>query len=200
MVILQKFRLIFLATPKTGSTAIEMALRPHASAFVTSPPQLKHASLRRFTRRIAPLFGPELRGFETVALVREPQSWVGSWYRFRTRPQARDRDTSTFGLSFTEFVEAYLAPERPPYAQIGTQAGMLTDGSNRVDHLFRHEDIERFWEFLEARHGAPLNRPAMRNVSPAGDETLPEELRIRLHTALQDDYALWHSASHGAMV
>ena len=37
--------IIFLTVPKTGTTAIEGALAPHAAIVLREPPQIKHAPL-----------------------------------------------------------------------------------------------------------------------------------------------------------
>ncbi|MFD1808984.1 hypothetical protein ACFSHQ_15300 [Gemmobacter lanyuensis] len=47
-------RLTMLATPKTGTTAIESALESMAHVAIQRPPQLKHASVRKYHRFIAP--------------------------------------------------------------------------------------------------------------------------------------------------
>ena len=80
--------LVFLSVPKTGTTAWEEALAPHASIAVLDPPDLKHAPLYRYNRFFRPMFEKVGAGsrMETIAVVREPVSWLGSWYRFRRRP------------------------------------------------------------------------------------------------------------------
>jgi hypothetical protein len=48
-------RLVFLATPKTGSTAIAMALEPLASVSVQRPPVLKHTTVQRYPGSSGPI-------------------------------------------------------------------------------------------------------------------------------------------------
>lgn len=45
MLVFWKENLVFLAVPKTGTTAIEGALALHAAMVLCEPPQIKHAPL-----------------------------------------------------------------------------------------------------------------------------------------------------------
>ena len=104
--------LAFLATPKTGSTAIEAALES-LSAVVQRPPVLKHTSVRRFHRFLGPyLEVASGRSFEVCAMMREPRDWLGSWYRYRQREDVTDPKKSTRDMSFDDFVRAYFAHRR----------------------------------------------------------------------------------------
>ena len=105
MLVFTKSRLVFLAMPKTGSTAYHTALGPHADLVITDPPELKHAPIYRCDRFFRPIYdkvcGVEL---ETLAVMREPVSWLGSWYRYRQRPFLNGKPNSTAGISFDDFV------------------------------------------------------------------------------------------------
>ena len=54
MLVFWKQRLVYLATPKTGTTAIEAALEPLASVVIQRPPELKHTSVHRYWKYLAP--------------------------------------------------------------------------------------------------------------------------------------------------
>ena len=54
MLIFWDQRLAFLATPKAGSTAVEVALEPLASLAVQRPPKMKHVDAAGFYRHIHP--------------------------------------------------------------------------------------------------------------------------------------------------
>ncbi len=123
-----KERLVFLSVPKTGTTAYETALRDRADIVISDPPELKHAPVYRYNRFFRPMFDKVCHSeMETLAVVREPISWLGSWYRYRRRPFMRGKPNSTEDVSFDDFVTAYLKGDSG-FANVGSQA----KSSNRV--------------------------------------------------------------------
>ena len=187
-------RLVFLATPKTGSTAIATALESLAAVSIQRPPTLKHTTVQRFQR----FLGPYLRvasgeEFTTVALMREPIDWLGSWYRFRQRDDMAEGSPSTRGMSFDDFANAYCETPQPAIANVGSQAKFLTpEGKLPVDRIFRYEQIDTFVDFLEDRLGCEIHLPRV-NVSPLGDLTLSAETEARLRKTMARDLALYAS-------
>lgn len=194
MLVFWKERLVFLATPKTGTTAIEAALEPLANVAIQRPPELKHTPVRRYQRFIAPyLKAASNADFTVVALMREPVSWLGSWYRYRQRDDVPSLARSTVGMSFETFVEAYLSDPRPEFAAVGDQSGFLAAPQGGVDlRLFRYEDIGVFVHYLEDRLDCEITLPRL-NVSPAGRLDLSPALSARLRDALAADHALYDS-------
>lgn len=192
-------RLVFLATPKAGSTAIESALEPLASFSILRPEAMKHLSARSYHDSLAPLLAARAGGpFTTVALMREPVSWVQSWYRFRLRDDHEDPAHPMSGKTFEAFVADYLDAAPAPHAQLGRQTDFLTDGQGRlmVDRLFRYEDIDQFVHFLEDRLDCIVTLPRV-NVPPAVDVGLSPAALGRLQERLADDFALYSRIAHG---
>ena len=108
MLIFWESRLVFLATPKAGSTAVEAALEGLANVAVQRPAALKHADLRTYRQHIEPwLHSVTGDRFTTVALMREPVGWLRSWYRFRLRDDDEDPEHPMTGISFAQFADAY---------------------------------------------------------------------------------------------
>lgn len=185
-------RLAFLATPKTGSTAIESALQPLASLIIERPPVLKHTTAQRFHRFIGPYLevasGAE---FTVTALMREPVSWLGSWYRYRQRDDLPETRNSTADVSFDEFVRAWCQAEPPAFADVGRQSRFLKSHKGKgVDRLFRYEAIEDFVHYLEDRLDCMITLPRL-NVSPQGDLTLTDATRDLLQRAAEDDFEMY---------
>lgn len=194
MLIFWKERLVFLANTKTGSTSIEAALEQLAHVVINRPPQLKHTRARAFDLHLRPLLTQAAGGpFTTVALMREPIDWLGSWFRYRLR-EMEDTERSTAGMDFAGFVEAYLRPDPPRFAAVGTQAGFLCDakGFLLADRVFRYESLTTFVHFLEDTLGCEITLPRM-NVSPKAPMDLPDDLRQRLMQMLSNDYAIYNS-------
>jgi hypothetical protein len=190
-------RLVILSTPKTGSTAIEAALESIAALSVTRPPEMKHTPAYRYQRFLQPYLQSSAGGarFTAVALMREPVDWLGSWYRYRGRPDVDDPARSTRGMSFADFAEAYMTDPRPKVADVGGQARFLSglNGAELgVDRVFRYEAIDRFVAFLEERLDFAIELPRL-NVSPAGQLDLPPPTESRLRAWLAPEYRIYEA-------
>ncbi len=209
MLIFWKERLAFLANTRTGSSSIERALEGLAAVSVMRPPALKHLSAGDFHAHLSPLF-TTLGGarFTTVALIRDPVDWLGSWYRYRQREDIAHAAGSSEGMRFADFAESYLAGRIPGIApqtpadggteaatSLGTQADFLcdADGACHVDRLFRYDAIARFLHFLDDRLGCDITLPRL-NVAPQGDLALPPPLLDALRHHFARDLALYGQA------
>ncbi|PYC48393.1 gamma-glutamyl kinase [Litorivita pollutaquae] len=195
MLIFSKAKLVFLSMPKTGTTAYETALSPFASQYVCDPPELKHAPVYRYNRFFRPMLekfvSPDI---ETLAVVREPIDWLGSWYRYRHRPFLAGKPTSTAGMSFDAFVQAYCKGSRPAFANVGSQVNFVKPQPNgtKVDHLFRYENQSGLLTFLEERLGIKIEL-ARENVSPAMPLSLSPEVEEKLRRKCAEEFELWES-------
>lgn len=196
MLVFWKERLVFLAVPKTGTTALEEALAPRADMVIRNPPELKHANVTRYQRWIEPFLekagGPRP---ETVAVVRHPVDWLKSWYRYRHRDDLVGHPNSTRDLSFDAFVDDYCRETQPPHAHVGSQANFVTDskGVLRIDHLFRYEESGRLHDFVEARLGY-RPEPRRANVSPVVDLALSPGVEARLRRKRPEEFDIWDEA------
>lgn len=187
-------RLAFLATPKTGSTAIEAALESLAALAIQRPPVLKHTTVQRFHRFIGPYLEVASGGeFDVVALMREPRDWLGSWYRYRQRDDLMDERRSTAGISFEDFVKAWCSDAPPAFADVGSQARFLQPRNGKgVTRLFRYEEIGTFVDFLEDRLGCEIILPRV-NVSPEAAMDLSPETEALLRRFAVRDFELYRS-------
>ena len=191
MLVFWRQRLVFLATPKTASTAIETALAPMASVVILRPAHLKHANMQKYQRQLAPFLGDgKGESFVTTALMREPKAWLGSWYRYRQR-DGEVPEKSTRDMSFDDFVLNYCRPDQPEFARVGAQATFLApEGLRPVDYIFRYERMDDFVGFLEKRLSTTISL-SVENVSPAGDPTLSPAVAAILQTHAARDFALY---------
>ena len=197
MLVFFEERLAFLSVPKTGSTAYQAALRPHADFVVADPPELKHAPLYRYDRFFRPIFekvcGVEM---ETLAVMREPISWLGSWYRYRRRDFMRGKPNNTHDVDFDGFVNAYLKGDTPGFANVGRQSKFLEPRPKGapITHLFRYEDPDRLDAFLAQRLGREV-QTGRANVSPQMDLQLSPGVERRLRAKFHQDFDLYASLS-----
>jgi hypothetical protein len=188
-------RLVLLATPKTGSTALMAALRPRAHIVFDRPPEAKHTPGYRYQRFIKPYVQNTAGGvpFEAFAQMREPIDWLRSWYRFRQRADVLGPHRSTADMTFADFVRAYMTDPRPPFADVGQQSRFLSgkDGAPRgVEHIFRYETPAQILGFIETRLGLRLELARM-NPSPPAETPLPDALEADLRAYLAKDYAIY---------
>ncbi len=200
MLIFPEARLVLFAVPKTGTQALEAALAPHAAIRLTGPPRLTHMTVRQFRRRLQPLLAEAgLGDLRTVAVMREPIDWLGSWFRYRARPAIRGQPQSTEALDFDAFIEGYLAPDPPEWARVGAQARFLSaeNGAPDIDYLFPYEPGHApLATFLEERLGIRLDLPRA-NVSPPRPLVLSAALEVRLKRERAEDFALWEAVREG---
>ncbi|NRB02939.1 MAG: gamma-glutamyl kinase [Rhodobacteraceae bacterium] len=195
MMVFFKERLAFLSVPKTGSTAYEVALRGRADMIISNPPSLKHAPVYRYNRFLRPMFAKVCdTELELLAVMREPISWLGSWWRYRQRPFMRGKLNATHDISFDEFVLAYAKGKRPGFADVGSQAAFLAPQPNgtAVSHLFRYEDPYALQTFLSDRLNVGINL-SRENVSPEISMTLSEAAEEKLRRKCAEEFALYDS-------
>lgn len=148
-------------------------LKTHAEIHLLGSPGVRHTDASTFEQYLLPYLGKvaEETRFTRVAVVREPVDWLYSWYRFRSRAALRGgaSQNSTAGMTFAEFIDAYLrAGERPPYAEVGDQAEFLTDtrGNVALDMLIPYDRLDALVSYFSDRVGEPLSLGQL-NVSPS---------------------------------
>lgn len=193
MLVFWEQRIAFLATPKTGSTAVAAALESLAAVSIQRPPLLKHTTVHRYRRFVGPFLEAASKDtFTVVALMREPIDWLGSWYRFRQREET-DAGKSTKGMSFDDFALAWCQDPRPDFADVGSQGKFLRPRQGvGVDRLFRYEEIDSFVHFLEERLGCEITLPRL-NVSPPGSTVLSARTEARVREVAAEDFALYET-------
>lgn len=195
MMIFFKERLALLSVPKTGTTAFQAALRDRADLVISDPPELKHTPLYRYNRWIRPMYEKVCSAeLEIAAVMREPVSWLGSWYRYRQRPALDGNPNSTKGISFEDFLHGYCKGKPPAYANVGSQAKFLEPQPNgcKVSHLFRYEDQDALKAFLEQRLDTGI-RLERKNVSPAAELSLSQDAEDRLRRKRAEEFSLYRS-------
>ena len=195
MLVFGKAKLVFLSVPKTGTTAWEKALGPMADIVVNDPPELKHAPVFRYNRFFRPMIEKFIGDdMEVLAVIREPVSWLGSWYRYRRRPFMEGRPNNTFDVSFDEFVDAYCRGDQPGFANVGSQAKFVEPAGNgtRVTRLFRYEDPDALHHFLEDRLDRKIAL-TRENVSPEMPIDLSPEMDAKLRRKCAAEFDLYDS-------
>ncbi len=195
MLVFSKAKLVILSVPKTGTTAYQAALAPLASLVVTDPPELKHAPVFRYNRYFRPMLEKFIgENLDVMAVMREPISWLGSWYRYRRRDFMKGHANATHDISFDEFIAAYMRGNKPGFANVGSQAKFLEPAGNgtAATHVFRYEDQAGITAFLERRLETTLTT-TRHNVSPEMPVHLTADVEEKLRRKCADEFTLWNS-------
>ncbi|MFV0383412.1 hypothetical protein [Paracoccus sp. (in: a-proteobacteria)] len=196
MMIFWRRALVMFSIPKTGSHSYIEHLQDQADVVFRHPQQLKHMGLTKFTSKIRPLFQQVGKPLDHFAYFREPVDWVWSWYRYRTRPEIRDRDASTHGISFDQFVDAVVADAPPPFALIGRQSHLVTSNAAPfvIDHIFRYDNATQANEYLSDKLGKKVCPPQRLNVSPEMPKEISRKTIAKLENALTREFEIYESA------
>lgn len=174
MLISVKYNFVFLCTPKNASTSIEAVLNSYSDIALLGLPAFRHTNFMEYSQHIKPYMKEKagIGNLETTCLIREPLSWLNSWYRFRSRyelrnPEHPNHKNSTYGIPFPEFVEAYMSPNPPSYANVGSQFRFVKDNTNNigVDKIFLYENIDDFVDYMSQKVGKKLIL-GNKNMSP----------------------------------
>ena len=181
MLVFSEQNLVLFSVPKTGSTAMEVVLKPWAD--IAFYKQRKHTPVGRYQRKIAPFlrdaFGLEP---ETLAVIRTPLEHLRSWYRYRA---------STLDVDFDGFVQAIISPTPPDWAHIGSQLNFLTDrhGTLGITHLFAYEAQPAMREWISTRMGEDVTfKP--QNISPPAPTTISPQTIAAFGSAYAAEIAL----------
>ncbi|MEM1236132.1 MAG: sulfotransferase family 2 domain-containing protein [Pseudomonadota bacterium] len=169
MMVFHKARLVVFSIPRTGSTSLHKALRPHADIEWSNPPSRKHTNVRNFEKWAATR-PRRIETYTRAAVMRDPLARIASWYRYRRRPNISTPENSALGFTFTEYVAASMAENPPKPAKLGNQYRFLSNANNElaVQELFCLEHREVMVDYFSGIFGQ-IDLPH-RNAAP--DEPL----------------------------
>lgn len=191
MLIFLRQNLTYLAAPKTGTTAVEVALKPQAE--IVFARSRKHTTAARYAKKVAP-FLQDTFGVSppSVAVMRDPVDQIRSWYKYRGQPKLAGTPVSTQDISFDDFVLEVISDNPPERAGIGRQFSFLTDGAGQImaDHIFSYAHQADFVAFLSDRLAQPVDLTS-RNVSPTRDAEIGADALVALKQARAEDFDLY---------
>ncbi|MDG1472947.1 MAG: hypothetical protein P8Q26_15490 [Ascidiaceihabitans sp.] len=191
MLVFSDQNLVFLAVPKTGTTAVEMALKNKADIILTKG--RKHTPALRYRNKIAPFLHDTFAITpDPIAVMRDPIEQIRSWFRYRSGPRQAGTPKGTGGCSFDDFVLGVIADKPPVFAGIGSQYNFLTSakGEVLVKHLFAYERQPVFRGFLNETFGEAIVFK-QKNVSPPMDAPLSQAVEDQLRVARAPEFALY---------
>ncbi|MDB6176019.1 hypothetical protein PAF17_00680 [Paracoccus sp. Z330] len=170
-----------------------MALESLAAASILRPTPAKHTDFFAYHTFIGPwLHRQSGVKFDTVALMREPLDWLRSWYRFKLRDELDQPGIGPGQPDFVDFARKFSATGDPAYRGICSQSQFLTCDDQRVDRIYKYEEIGTFVQFLEDRMDCHIELPRV-NVPPAVATDLTPAQEEDLRQLLRRDMDLYHS-------
>jgi len=124
--------------------------------------------------------------------VRNPIDWLGSWYRYRTRPDLIGHENSTRDISFDEFVLEYCKGTPASFANVGSQNKFLriNEGEIGAQHLFQYEQWDKVIDYLEKRLDMKIVTK-QKNLSPPMALTLSAKVEAKLKDKRAAEFAVW---------
>ena len=206
MLLAPRHGFVFLAVPKTGSTAIEQAFRSHADMASRTTPSFKHTRYAQFQRFLRPFLaskGFPRDSYEVVCVFREPIDWLSSWWRYRSREELADPSHPSHlnyagHLSFEQFAYAYMKGDEQFAQGVGRQSEFVRarPGQPKMDRIFRYERLDLLVDFLCEKVGEEVALK-VRNVSPERSFSLSEEGERELREFFKPDYRIYEQAIGG---
>ena len=187
-------RFVFIANSKTASTSIEHSLVGHAEIQRGGGPQRKHIYLRDALSEYDFLFGRDGYGIEsffTFGVMRDPVSWIQSWYRYRCGNKVESPLPA--GMSFGEFWALNDWNRTMLQGVPRLQSYFFTDkaGASIVDYIIPYSQLAD--HFTTICEGLGIKSPLQsKNVSKVkGREiAIAPELAEEMRTFYAEDYAL----------
>lgn len=175
MLIGKEHKYVFLCNTKCASNSIEEMLKPYSEIALVGLQTVRHTNFLDYDRYIKPYLKvrAQVDDLETICIVREPLSWLNSWYRFRSRSTLRNpahpnHHKSTFGMEFSEFLTAYMSSNPPAFAKdISSQFNFVKNSMDEVgvDTIFLYEDLDSLVDYMSRRVDRNLKLKSI-NVSP----------------------------------
>tara|TARA_Y100000296_G_scaffold80962_1_gene107209 strand:+ start:1210 stop:1779 length:570 start_codon:yes stop_codon:yes gene_type:complete len=183
---------------KAASTSIESELSNFFNISISGEHIVKHINFRNYESKVLPMLSNfvSTERIETMCIIREPVSWVRSWYKYRSREsilQTGKKNNYCGHLTFEQFVLEYMKPsKRESFANLNTQWDFVKDKNNElgINHLFKYDELDTFKNFVEKRIGKSLTIPSL-NVSPNVDSDLSAETSKKLKRYLAKDIELY---------
>ena len=177
---------VILQVPKTGTVAFSKGLRGVCPPVRDMPRHVSANQARSF-------FGKEKWAeLETVAVVREPVSWLQSWYKY-----LNSRGRLGSDLTFSSFVEIAATDDSFNGARLNvrSQFDRLSDGRQKrviVTRLLCFEQLASEYASLNSElfggEGAPLKKA---NVSAQKVTEIDSEVQGIVRQHWSRDLAIW---------
>lgn len=212
MLISVKNRFVFVSNSKCASTSIERAFKRYAEIIGIASEKTKHADWLDILHDFHFLFehreySPD--SFYRFGIMREPLSWVVSWYNYRMDDK-RGAEALPPNTTFRQFWEMddWVKYRRIRYQTIsavrrGHKNKALirnhqrlkfldSDGICRFNFILPYELLDKYIPYVCGEIGVQLKLPT-RNVSTKyfSEQDIDDDLVSEIKSFYSDDYAFW---------
>ena len=145
MLVFAKEKLVFMALPKTGTTALETTLEPAAAVVLRKSPNLKHTPGFRYEAYLKTYLAKCGLGESpdgVCVCVNLSTGWAVGIDTVRALPRTVPPN-STKDMTFDAFVAEYAATDPAPFARVSYPPRFIrdNDGQVMVDHLFQYKQM-----------------------------------------------------------
>jgi hypothetical protein len=166
MIVSHKYKFIFIATPKTGTTSIHRALQRYVSndsdIVIDQTIAGKHQTALTIKKKLPQ---EQWDSYFKFGFVRNPFDWIASWYNFRSRNELSDsrhpkHHRWTGNISFEEFVTN-------PTELVNSPGDYIIDlqGKIIVDFVGKYENLDHDFGYICNRLGLPHIQLPSLNIS-----------------------------------
>ncbi len=181
---------IFIATPKTASSAIENYLRRFAEIRLTRTPWGKHMSLAEVEKNFLwlQLRLPEMRPF-VFGVVRDPVDYVLSIYNSHRKPAFANLPQYTGNTSFVSFWPEFSRRRLGWLLQPQISRFLRADGQLGADCIIDYAHLHTAWPLLCQRLDVPEEPLKLANTSPkdARREDVPTAMMAEIYDHFAED-------------
>jgi hypothetical protein len=181
---------IFIANPKTASTAIENSLRKFAEIRLTRTPWGKHLSLAEVEKNFLwlQLRLPASRPF-VFGVIRDPVDYVLSVYNSHRKPAFADKPHYTGNVPFSSFWPEFSRHRSNWLLRPQISRFMRADGQLGADCIIDYAHLQTAWPALCKRLDVPEEPLKLANTSPkeAHREDLSAAITAEIYELFAED-------------
>lgn len=152
MLISIKKEFCFIANTKAASTSIENALQKYSEIRLTGTPALKHMPLRELECSIAPFLagkGVNIERFYKFSVIREPVSWLVSWFNYHSLAMFKDKKIYLGDIDFDSFLKKVFNGDFL-FISKGQSVRFISD-NYQMDKLICFENLSKKLEYLSGK-------------------------------------------------
>lgn len=183
---------LFIAVPKTASSSVEESLGGYHDP-LRAPELGKHALAMEAVELLSE---QDMASLYKFAFVRNPYTWMYSWYRFRRRPglgnpQHRHHSRYAGNMTFDEFMQSYNE------GQIFMKQSDFVcshEGELQVDFVGRYESLQADFDQICEQIGIicpPLKQVNSGGGSEFSSRSMSTESRQIINQTFERDFQLF---------